>query len=589
MNYEELVSIIDTEDHDKKGAAWLNIRAQLLDNKLTYDNLSDDTFKEICEEVGLDYKDTTSKLKLLLIDQEGIKFAKQKVDELLNSPDLDKKAISAAKDELALITVLGDIKEQVIDFILDHDLYFVQTDDLIWSKKDKEVSGVDFIARKDTAIFKAYPHLFSPSYQHRQLGVKSEMVQGMFRKSLQELQRIPEKKVVTMKATDETVFNVAPDPSKWLKPIFDQSHHVGFDYVMNAIYADPGARQNYLKCLAWKYCKPWVILPSSISCGSGGAGKTGLNEKTLPVIFGKEAVIPCATLDSELMKNNGAIRGKMIVVFDDMRKLHEASEEYAWIKKTIQAETFQCRDKYEKEFTADCMTWFEFNGNKINGEHTPVPLVGDGMTGVDRRFSPNIVKTTLVSVVMNGEGISEKEAINWVDLFWKNEAVSPEEVAKWLGNIITNSGVLDPLAEAPKAYHGADYTLLTNEKNTTLLDVFDFVFKERSPHFISVKDFKMTYDFLCDEIRVPQMYRLSSATIKERVDDLIKGSIVQYDLCRERPYSGGRKVGWEKTAFGKLTKVQAGVNDRLIGKHAAWLEQNDKSGRWQLVKGTNIG
>ena len=227
------------------------------------------------------------------------------------------------------------------------------------------------------------------------------------------------------------------------------------------------------------------------------------------------------------------------------------SKEYQFLKTTVSNKTFLCRDLYDKAFESDTTAWIWISGNPTDNEKCPVPLEGDGTRGVDRRWMPYIIKVDLVHVYMNHyPKMSIAQAQEEIDYHFNNTLTDSDEVAKWLGNTIEKSGVdTKKKIEYPRTYHGHDYVVLTSQVSKQVQQVYDFVFVQEKPEFISVTDLYDTYRLHCLDNNIDKKF------IKRKdqfIGDIkkINNSSYEYKKWNKSRQSGGSQIsGWREVGY----------------------------------------
>ena len=454
---------------------------------------------------------------------------------------LEGKLTGSDNDKATLNRIAGiqhakTVGEKMIRHIIDYNLAHLLENEKLIKLEYSEEYGDIYTLCSDAAYLKSRPSIF-PS------GRKDS---PLLYSHLEGMARNKSKKGVSFRKLPSSFYNMAPNPSLWLQPVFGQSHHEFFDILFECLAQDIDARQRLLDCIAWKYRRPWIItLPSPVFCGVGGAGKSGVGI-IFKTIVGRNTVNWAAKITDDSMKNTGFMVGKWIVNFDDLLIIKNKSKEFDFIKSTCFNPTFIVRDLFEKSNEADMTAWIWFNGNPAGEDKCPVPLEGDGATGVDRRFMPFIIRKSLIQVYQEHyPNLSVTEAKAAIDYHFNNTCTNREEVAKWLGNIVEKSNV-DNLTdkEHPITYHGNDYKCLAAQVSKQVNEVFSFVFEQQRPDFISVKDLYSTYVAHYIEDGGDPKFKKQKTAFTSDINT-INNTVYQYGKWNTARASGGSQIcGW---------------------------------------------
>jgi hypothetical protein len=319
------------------------------------------------------------------------------------------------------------------------------------------------------------------------------------------------------------VYNMAASQSQFLRPTYGSKHHEFFDILFTSIAPSPTVRKVLLDSIGWKWGRPQEFrLPCPVFSGEGGAGKSGVI-MIMNTIVGTRQVIGAANITEDSIKNNSYLAGKWIVNFDDLLPVARESREHQFIKKIVHNPVFECRDLYAKAKSIDTTAWPWFSGQSTNGEKCPIPLEGDGVNGVDRRFLPILIKKNLVEVVREMKpDMTENEIPLYIDRCFNTICTDKVEVAKWLGNVVEASGVLTKAKEEyPRALMEEDYLHLTGEKNQQIVDVYTEVFISRNFDFVYMFELYNVYLAHCDDMAVAAQYRKGFKNFTKAINDML--------------------------------------------------------------------
>jgi hypothetical protein len=439
--------------------------------------------------------------------------AEKKIADLEDKLTGSAKEDSNTKKSISHNKMLLESSIKQVEFIIKSDLAFIKNDDVMIERVHHDRYGSYFSMCKDTGLFKSKPSIFG-----------DKTLISLLRHNLEQMGRNKRETGISFAYLGADIYNMAMAQSQFLRPTHGSKHHEFFDILFTSVCPSPTVRRVLLDSIAWKWYRPEEFrLPSPVFSGAGGAGKSGIG-MIMNTIVGSRNTIWAANITEDSIKNNSYLTGKWMVNFDDLLPIAKDSKEHQFIKKIVHNPSFECRDLYAKAKTIDTTAWCWFNGQSTNGEKCPIPLEGDGATGVDRRFLPILIKKNLVEVVKELKPeLGEDEVLPYIDRCFNTICTDKNEVAKWLGNIIDASGVLTKAKdEYPRAVMEEDYLHLTGEKNQQIVDVFTEVFVSRNFDFIYTKELYNLYLAHCDDMAVAVQYRKTFKNFTKSINDLLE-------------------------------------------------------------------
>jgi hypothetical protein len=212
----------------------------------------------------------------------------------------------------------------------------------------------------------------------------------------------------------------------WLQPAEGEVAEI-FDLLLDSISGGKAENRAFIeRAVRWKWLHPEdFMLPALVLFGEGGTGKNLFTSGLLATIFGTEQV---AALKSQSVTGafNDSVVGKTVVLVDesvadkaDMEKL----------KGTVGNKVIDVNKKMVTSFRTENTAWYILSGN---GLKSPIRL---DQSDADRRWSLCCSMVSLVKLVMERRGMTQREAEVWVDR--EGDTVrDPVEVSKWLGAIM---------------------------------------------------------------------------------------------------------------------------------------------------------
>jgi hypothetical protein len=245
----------------------------------------------------------------------------------------------------------------------------------------------------------------------------------------------------------------------WLEPIYDQPHHEAFDVLMlNLVGGDVAYKEQIEKYIAYSYVKPHdIFAPNIDSSAKGGVGRDTVF-RILEIIFTEEC---CGEAKKETVQgtHNGELWGKVWVkISESNNRVMDINE----LKNLTGGHNFRLRKMGENAIQAPRTFRFFMMSNNYEGT---ARLTGGGSTAEDRRWEPIFGNTSLldrVSMHLSGTDKDPGETLQeWQEKIYQDE----EEIAKWLGNIITKH---DPNSITKlKPLHGDYYgQMVERQKNS---------------------------------------------------------------------------------------------------------------------------
>lgn len=340
-----------------------------------------------------------------------------------------------------------------------------------------------------------------PTAQEELAGIRAEKLFDL----MKELTKALGRRKMVMKYTRKNIYDphvlnrfqgdqfpelILPGTCRWIEPT------PVIDLILENISGcDPKGKQHIIDCLLWKYCFPGEkFLPSPVASGVGGSGKTAIS-LALRHVYGKGQVRG-KRLDKKSIENTSYLEGTHILIYDECPPIQ--GEAWEFIKDVTGGETFDVQEKYLVGWEVETHCWVWIFGNPPKGDDgagdikCPVPLAGDGPTGIDRRWSPFIVKRTLVAAVAEMEGIREQDAYARVMEEVGRLKSDPRHILSYLGKHFESSRAFQALQIAnesagepdwhkiaslrPMAYHGPCYEKLTGVQPGYLSDVLAWLF-----------------------------------------------------------------------------------------------------------------
>lgn len=400
---------------------------------------------------------------------------------------------------------------------------------------------------------------FILSEEDMQCKVTEKDKDQLFFTILQHTKRSKTRLAYTFRKPNIDDYNTAPNPKKWLQPIFGAEPHEFFEILFTCIAPDPLARKFVLDSLAFKYRHPHLYaIASPIFVGAGGAGKT-LAGEVIAAIFANRAVNWSAKLTDDTMKNTGAIFSNNIIVhFDDTKPISEDSDTYNFLKQNLHAKVLNIRNLHTAQTQIDNNTWVWFSANKETQDVSPIPLAGDGKSGIDRRFTPIIIRKSMEDYVSELKVLSNSEAREWIKHCIVNVIRNTEEVAKFLGSIIVNSDV-DNLTELnyPNVYHGQDYYELVGCRNRQITTLAHYMSLQKF-NFLRLTDMFDAYKILCKAEGVQDRYVKQRTGFESDFTKTIKKYYPEVEFKNFNFKTGGNAKGW------RLWPITTGVTKNDI-------------------------
>jgi hypothetical protein len=435
---------------------------------------------------------------------------------------------------------------KLFDYIIANNIAHVLTEEKIYYQGFNKPCGTTFTPVRERVFFDSHPLLFAPDALQQKLGITSKDIEAKFRELLEHTHRHKDGTTVTFKVPPVELYNKAPDPQRWIKPRFDLHHHEFFDVLFTCLAPDPLARKNLLDSLAFKYVYPFLNrLASPIFVGVGGVGKTLVGE-LLDAIFGTQCINWKARLNDDTMKNTGSLfEGRLVIHFDEMVPLSNNSLGYLFLKDNLHTHALKIRNLHQKMSDIENASWVWFSGNRNHGDVSPVPLMGDGATGIDRRFTPIITRVKMVDYVQKIKSLSQQDAEVWIDRMIQTVMKNEQEIAKFLGHIILQSNVLNLTEnDYPRAYHGPDYEELVGCHNPEIQSLAEYVYDKKTP-FIKLADAYAAYQLLCNQTGVEKRYRKLRKNFQEDFTKALASYFPNASYGKHNLRTGGFNTGWK--------------------------------------------
>lgn len=484
----------------------------------------------------------------------------QNETDQLKRANLNKKLMQWQNNELVAQEKLK-LNQRMYDYIVNNNVANVTTEERIYSQGYTKSQGTTFTPVREKIVFDSNPTLFC---QQTNDPLKDAHKQVLFRTLLEHTRRHKSTTTSTFKQCPVERYNLAPDTSKWLQPIYGQEHHEFFDLVFEAVAPDPLARQNVLDSLAFKLVHPHLNrLASPIFAGVGGTGKSSLG-RIFNTMTGTGAVNWKAKITEDTMKNTGSLfEGKLFINFDEMNCIRMNSPEYIFVKEITHTDYIKSRNLHSKMSDIENSTWIWYSGNP-GDERSPVPLLGEKNNGgVDRRFTPIISTITLVDLVMQRKDMTNDEAKAWLDIHWNTTVYDDTEVAKFMGNIITASNVLNLTEnDYPRAYHGPDYKALSGNHASQIAILAEHIYTH-NPAFVNLSDAYKAYCAMCDNDGVDKRYRKQKQAFTDALSKVLTEYFTDSAYGRFNLKGGGQSTGWKlnKNGPNPLNDFKLSVTD----------------------------
>lgn len=481
------------------------------------------TIRQVCEISFQQQEDMTTLYDYANLLESSISNppANQTKEDLSDA----KKELKATTKKIQYNTFIAQITQSLVKMMVSQNMGYVASVDKIYREMpQRSMRDIKFITCTESALAKQYPSIFEPSVEMREAGITAAEILTQFRKIREDIGRSYNNTGLSFRDLPPDVMNTIGNRKFWLKPIFGEKHDEFFDILFDTVFPDPLCKKNVLDCLAFKYTFPQITrLPCPVIAGVGGVGRTGM-QKIFETIFGKPAVDWSVEMNEDLMKFNSALQGKVIVCFDDINPVKPDSPEYAYFKKIIHNEDISIRVMREDRVVVDNTAWIWIPGNPKKSDtadvKSPVPLVGGEASGVDRRWTVSVVKESLITVVMRRLSKTKEEAEAWVSHHFNTTAGDEVEIAKWLGNVITDSGVQSKtINDHPRCYHGPAYKLLLGYTSDAVIDVFWYIFGQKDLKWVSLADAYLTYTTHCE--MEGNKFIKSKNTFRADIDELL--------------------------------------------------------------------
>lgn len=463
--------------------------------------------------------------------------------------------------------------DEVVEIIEKDNLFYVNSEHKYYHLQAERGGG--WATFSAAALEKTYPHFFTVSDEERkEHGVTKADKVNSFDISMLNLGRIK----------DEVVFYATKPPLTFQlnlyradskiepTPLADgEQPHPMFDYIMEAVTGGDAACRDWLeRCILYKYLYPdTAMLSTPVFCGKGGAGKDTLYY-VMQTIFSNRYVPNDMLLGRETMEKTGYLKNAFIVLFNELEPIGSNSDKYQFIKSRTMKDTVSITEKYQvQQNTSDNVTWFWIAANKTLGEKCPIPLEGDGIDGVDRRFSPIIVRKSLTDVLVERLGLTVEQAAAWKtrEMTQKKTHKSEEEVGRWLWSLILKhmpeSGDIWDL-DLPGPHHGTDYEILTAHQGGQLGDFCWNVWGIWGPDWLTLSWAYKLYERYAECSNIQERYRLRKETFKETVNDFLsKNYQGEWEYRNWSLKTGGNTWGW-KWVKGDPT-VRSVANNKCFG------------------------
>ena len=247
----------------------------------------------------------------------------------------------------------------------------------------------------------------------------------------------------------------------WLKPIYDQPHHIAFDLLfLNLVGGDEAYKDQIEKYVAYSYVKPEdIFAPNIDSSARGGVGRDTVF-RILEIIFTEEC---CGEAKKETVQgtHNGELWGKVWVkISESNNRLMDINE----LKNLTGGHNFRLRRMGENAVQVPRTFRFMMMSNNYEGT---ARLTGSGSDAEDRRWEPIFSQTSLLQRISDylQVPLSDSKVGETLQDWQQNVFQNETEIAKWLGNIITKH---DPLSIVKlKPLHAGYYNqMVERQKNS---------------------------------------------------------------------------------------------------------------------------
>ena len=247
----------------------------------------------------------------------------------------------------------------------------------------------------------------------------------------------------------------------WLKPIYNQQHHIAFDLLfLNLVGGDEAYKDQIEKYVAYSYEKPEdIFAPNIDSSARGGVGRDTVF-RILEIIFTEEC---CGEAKKETVQgtHNGELWGKVWVkISESNNRLMDINE----LKNLTGGHNFRLRRMGENAIQVPRTFRFMMMSNNYEGT---ARLTGSGSDAEDRRWEPIFSQTSLLQRISDylQVELSDSKVGETLQDWQQNVFQNETEIAKWLGNIITKH---DPNSIAKlKPLHGNYYNqMIERQKNS---------------------------------------------------------------------------------------------------------------------------
>lgn len=271
---------------------------------------------------------------------------------------------------------------------------------------------------------------------------------------------------------DRATYSFAPQPPNVLNQLryefltpAEGQHHWVFDALVESICGGKQENIEHVERLVLaKHQNPAdYTLPALCLSDDGGTGKSLFVSSVLASLFGQSLVRDNLSISQATGRFNAALVGKAVVFVNEA--VEDKADDNA-LKQIIGSRSISVEPKGIDPYNADNTALYILSGNGIAG---CVKLSG---TRVDRRYSVITGTKPLEHYLSQRLGYDTTAALDWLHTEGASILSDPQEVARWLGYLVSKHGVVGRVA----ALQGEDYQRLLAVQTPLHEQVFEAVF-----------------------------------------------------------------------------------------------------------------